>query len=172
MHTQDPTLPEDPAGATLETLLSEALVAGAATSEHRVLAALRRMTHAIGVHSRRLAADFAITAPQLVALHCVVRRGPVTSSEISREIHLSKSTLVGILDRLEEKGLAMRRRAVRDRRQVFVEATARGRELVARAPSPLQSALSDALRGMPASEQEAMAAFLERIAALMEAGAE
>lgn len=169
---EEPTPSDAGMESPLDVLLAEAALAPEASTEGRVLAGLRRITHAIGVYSKRLSAGFDVTTPQLVTLHCIVRRGPITPSEISRHIHLSKSTIVGILDRLEEKGLAARTRGVRDRRQVFVESTPKGRELVARAPSPLHSALSDAMRTMPESEQLAIAEFLERIAAIMEAQAE
>ncbi|KCB40034.1 sugar-specific transcriptional regulator, TrmB family [Bordetella hinzii 5132] len=86
----------------------------------RILRALRRITRSIALHSRQLAAVSHITAPQLMCLRTVIANGPMTATAISREIHVSPSTVVGILDRLEDKGLIRRERGREDRRIVFV----------------------------------------------------
>ena len=95
----------------------------------RILRALRRITRSIALHSRQLSAVSHITAPQLMCLRTVIGNGPMTATAISREMHVSPSTVVGILDRLEDKGLIRRERGREDRRIVFVTATEAGREL-------------------------------------------
>jgi len=136
----------------------------------RILRALRRITRSIALHSRHLAACSHITAPQLICLRAVIANGPLTATAISREIHVSPSTVVGILDRLEDKGLIRRERGREDRRIVFVSATEAGRELADQAPSPLQKQLADALNALPELEQATITLSLERIVDLMEAG--
>ena len=135
----------------------------------RILRALRRITRNIALHSKQLAAYSHITAPQLVCLLAVIESGPMTSTAISREISVSPSTVVGILDRLEEKGLVLRERSHEDRRIVLVSATEAGRQLAAEAPSPLQKTLADALNALPELEQATITLSLERIVDLMEA---
>lgn len=134
----------------------------------RILRALRRITRAIALHSKQLAACNHITAPQLVCLHTVIAGGAMTTTAISREIHVSPSTVVGILDRLEEKGLVRRERGREDRRIVLVSATEAGRALAEEAPSPLQKTLADALNELPELEQATITLSLERIVDLME----
>lgn len=134
----------------------------------RILRALRRITRAIALHSRQLAAYSNITAPQLVCLRAVVENGPLTTTAISREIHVSPSTVVGILDRLEDKGWVLRERSREDRRIVMVSATDAGRNLVRDTPSPLQQKLAEALNELPELEQATITLSLERIVALME----
>lgn len=136
----------------------------------RILRALRRITRAIALHSKQLAACSHITAPQLVCLHTVIAGGSMTATAISREIHVSPSTVVGILDRLEEKGLIRRERGREDRRIVFVSATEAGMRLASEAPSPLQKTLADALNALPELEQATITLSLERIVDLMEKG--
>ncbi len=134
----------------------------------RILRALRRITRSIALYSKQLAAVSQITAPQLICLRTIVANGPLTATAISREIHVSPSTVVGILDRLEEKGLIQRERGREDRRIVFITATQAGVELVVTAPSPLQKTLSDALNQLPELEQATITLALERIVDLME----
>lgn len=135
----------------------------------RVLKSLRAIIRSVDLYSRELAAANQVTAPQLVCLLHVVQKGPVTATAIGREVHLSPSTVVGILDRLEEKGLIVRQRSTEDRRMVRVSATDAGRALARRAPSPLQQTLANALNSLPELEQATIALALERVVALMEA---
>lgn len=135
----------------------------------RVLSAIRRIIRCVGLYSKELSAKAHITAPQLVCLVTLVDKGPMTATTISREVFLSPSTIVGILDRLEEKGLVKRERASKDRRVVIVSATDEGKHLVETAPSPLQQKLTDALMALPLNEQVEIARSLERVVSLMEA---
>lgn len=135
----------------------------------RILRSLRGIIRSVDLYSRELAATNQITAPQLVCLLHVVNQGSVTATGIGREVHLSPSTVVGILDRLEEKGLVRRQRSQEDRRMVRVSPTAAGTELARRAPSPLQQTLATALNALPELEQATIALALERVVALMEA---
>ena len=134
----------------------------------RVLRSLRRIVRSIELHSKHLSASSHITAPQLVCLLTVVSQGPISATAISREVHLSASTVVGILDRLEEKGCITRTRASDDRRIVMVAATADGVALSQQAPSPLQHRLATALNALPELERATIALSLERVVSLME----
>ncbi len=135
----------------------------------RILQALRRIIHAVEVHSRKLASTYSITTPQLVCLLAVHDLGTATPTTLSRRVSLSPSTVVGILNRLEEKGLIRRERGTRDRRLVHVTVTETGRALAEDAPSPLQDTLAEALARLPESEQAVIARSLERVVQLMEA---
>lgn len=134
----------------------------------RILRSMRRIIRSVDLYSKQLASASGITAPQLICLLAVVDHGQLTATAISREIHLSPSTVVGILDRLEEKGLVRRDRDREDRRVVTVTATDAGRRLASEAPSPLQKTLADSLNVLPELEQATIALSLERIVALME----
>lgn len=133
-----------------------------------VLQSLRRIIRAVSLYSHQLAATYKITAPQLVCLLTIVNEGSINLSTLSKRVFLSASTVVGILDRLEEKGLITRRRDHRDRRLINVQATSSGKELVAQAPSPLPTALANALTQLPELEQATIALSLERVVNLME----
>src|SRR5699024_9461152 len=97
--------------------------------------------------------------------------GPMTSTAISREIHVSPSTVVGILDRLEDKGWITRERGRRDRRIVYITATEEGKAQAANTPSPLQQKLAEALNALQELEQATITMSLERIVDLMESDA-
>lgn len=135
----------------------------------RILRSLRRIVRAIDLYSRELKANCGLTIPQLLCLSVIVREKQITAVSLSLQVHLSPSTLVGILDRLEKAGLIQRKRSAEDRRQVIIKASDAGKNAIDRAPSPLQENLISGLGDMPANEQAAIAHSLETIVALMEA---
>ena len=135
----------------------------------RILNAIRQIIRAADVDSRKLASEHDITSPQLIALMAIVDKRITTATEISTRIHLSESTLVGVLERLEGKDLIRRERDAEDRRVIWVTSTEEGRRLVATTPFPLQFSLDRALRQLPASERKQIAQSMERLVDLMEA---
>jgi len=134
----------------------------------RVVQALRRIIRAVDLHSRKLSAVHQITGPQLVCLLSIDEFAPITLSALARTVHLSPSTVLGIVDRLEVKGLVRRERDLKDRRLVQISLTGPGRDLIANAPSPLQDTLAHAMSELPADQQATIAQSLERIVELME----
>lgn len=135
----------------------------------KILQALRRIMRAVDIHSRKLNLDYNITGPQLIALLSIAEKGPLTLAAIAKDIHLSPSTLVGIVDRLEEKGYVRRERSAKDRRQINISVTEEGGQFVNQAPSPLQETLAEALNELTIVEQSTIAGSLQRIVELMEA---
>jgi DNA-binding MarR family transcriptional regulator len=129
----------------------------------RLLRALRKLIRAVDTDSRRLAADHDITGPQLICLRTIAEHAPLTASDIAQRIHLSPSTVVGILDRLEAKKLITRERNQQDRRLIHIHPTDAGHALIARTPFPLHSVLSGALAALSPAEQQAACAALERL---------
>lgn len=132
-----------------------------------ILDAIRQIIRAADLDSRQLAAKHQITAPQLVSLMAIVEKEPTTAADVSRRVHLGASTMVGVLDRLEAKGLITRERGSEDRRQIWVRATEAGRTLVAHTPFPLQFSLERAFGKMTQEERQQTAAAMERLVQLM-----
>lgn len=135
----------------------------------RILQSLRRIIRAVEIHSRKLAQSYRITGPQLGCLLAIRESGPVTTTRLAHQVYLSPSTVVGIIDRLEEKGLVARQRSRADRRQVRIAITVEGEKLAASAPSLLQDTLADALKKLPEPEQVSITLSLEKVVDLMEA---
>ena len=131
----------------------------------RMLRALRPIIRAVDVSSHRLAGQHNITGPQLDCLLTLRELGPLTSAVLARRLYLSPSTVVGIVDRLEEKGLLQRER---DRRQVYLSLTAAGAQLTAQAPTVLQDRLAQALAALPQEERQNLTLALERLALLFQ----
>ena len=136
----------------------------------RILNSIRRIIRVVDVDSRKLASDHKVTGPQLMCLVVIVERGSITAIDIAKRVHFSPSTLVGVLDRLEAKGLIRRERNAEDRREVSIIATGAGRTLISRTPFPLQNSLGHALSQLSKRNREELVGWMERLVDLLEAG--
>ena len=136
--------------------------------EYRILAALRRISRALDVYSRKLNTRLGLTTPQLLCLHALTGSDQPTLSDLARAVNLGGSTVNGIVDRLEAKGYVVRQRSTQDRRKVFLALTSQGRQLAEQAPPSIQDRLSTALTRLPFPEQQSITQALERIVELME----
>ncbi|MEZ4598968.1 MAG: MarR family transcriptional regulator [Syntrophotaleaceae bacterium] len=140
----------------------------AGVCESRIVRSLRRIVRGIELHSRKLVIDHQITGPQLACLLALQAEEPLTVKKLAQQAFLSPSTVVGIVDRLEEKGLVKRCRSCNDRRSVFITVTEAGHRLLAAAPSPIQESLTHAIKGLPEEEMVAITIALEKVVDLME----
>ncbi len=127
---------------------------------------IRRLVRALDIHSRRIDRQVGLTLPQLMVLAALGRMGEVTSRALAAEADLSPPTVVGILDKLEGKGLIHRYRSERDRRVVHARLTAAGLAALARAPDPLGEGLGGAFRALPGEERRAVIRALGLLSAL------
>jgi DNA-binding MarR family transcriptional regulator len=107
-----------------------------------------------------LAREFELSPPSLIALRSLDPEDPLPMSELASCLHLDNSTVTGIVDRLEERGLVERRTAPHDRRVKMLVVTEEGTAVrakvvdrLASVPTPLtklsrkdQVALRDILR--------------------------
>lgn len=79
--------------------------------------------------SRHLAAS-GLTLSQFGALEALFHRGPLCQRDLGRKILRSGGNVVMVVDNLEKRGLAVRRRDGADRRFVSVHLTPKGRRLI------------------------------------------
>ncbi|MDY0213226.1 MAG: MarR family transcriptional regulator [Desulfuromonadaceae bacterium] len=138
--------------------------------EKRILRSLRRIIRAVELRSHKIAQLYKITGPQLACLHTIIDHGPMTSATLSTHLVLSPSTIVGIIDRLQEKGWVTRDRSTTDRRQILLDVTKTGREVVKNAPMPLQGTLLQSLEEISELERVAVTLALEKVVDMLEAG--
>ena len=112
---------------------------------------------------RELFTKYDLTEQQWRVLRVLWATQRVTVANLSSRTLLPAPSLVGIIDRLEKKGLVTRLRSVEDRRVVFVVATAQGRSL-GKEVAPQVDAINDTLRkSVTASEWQAMETTLAKI---------
>ena len=136
--------------------------------ELELLRAVRRIIRGYDLHSRRLLASSRVTLAQLLCLRLLMELGPRTARQLAEEIHLSPSTMVGILDRLEAKGLVVRRRDVADRRRAFVTITEAGEAVERESQPPLGDHLRRHLAELDPAQRASLAAAAAEVADLVQ----
>ena len=124
---------------------------------------LHRIFKAVDLFSRRALRDFGVSGPQIWALRTIGSEVALAAGALAARMHLHPSTVTGILQRLETRGLVRRTRDPRDRRISRLELTRRGRNLVFLAPEPPRSRVLRSLSRLPAAELRATRRSLQRI---------
>ena len=135
-------------------------ITAAHQSEQRskdIILALRKIMQQMDYHSRRLNKCYGLTVPQIVCMYEIYENGRMTISALSKKIYLSMSTIVGVIDRLEEKQFVNRTRDIQDRRIIYIDITEKGKEFVSAAPYLLHNRLNDNLQVLAVEEQIALA---------------
>lgn len=141
----------------------------------RLLAALRRIDHALEVQSRLSDRVSGLTLPQMLVLaqirdlsaQALATGRPFTVKTVATRVALSAATAIVILDRLEEKGLIQRERSREDRRAVLTRLTPEGARALADAPSPLPRAFAERFAALPQERRRALMEAAEELAGLM-----
>ena len=110
---------------------------------------VRRIFQAINEYSKTAERTTGLTGPQLWAIKILADATTLRVSDLARHMYLRPATVVGILDRLEAKGLVTRTRSKEDRRVVDLHLTAMGQELAAKAPEVAQALLLKGLEKLP-----------------------
>jgi MarR family transcriptional regulator, organic hydroperoxide resistance regulator len=88
---------------------------------------------------------------------------PRTMGEVASFLHCDPSNVTGIVDGLEEKGLAERRPAERDRRVKLIALTAEGRRMRTRLKREIERP-PEWLDGLSAADQRTLRDLLRRAA--------
>lgn len=134
-----------------------------------VLIALRRIVRATDRYSRRLSKEAGLTAPQLLVMQSIAREDELTMGQVAEAVSLSQATVTTILDRLEARGLVKRKRGEQDKRRVYAYLTTVGKELLLKAPTPLQVEFVERFNRLEHWEQLQILSSLQRVAKMMKA---
>ncbi|MGB0439121.1 MAG: MarR family winged helix-turn-helix transcriptional regulator [Paracoccaceae bacterium] len=113
---------------------------------------------------RLLFARYDLTEQQWRILRALWEVTDIRSADLAEQTLLPKPSLVGILDRLEARGLVVRKRSTTDRRAVCVAATAQGRALSQEVLPQAQAIHNHIRQLLPEGEWAALEATLDRLA--------
>ena len=93
-----------------------------------------------------------LSAPRLSALSVVVFGGPLTLGQLAGAEQVKPPTMTRIVTGLEKEGLVQRLGDVHDRRLTRIQATAKGRSVLATGRARRVERLATAVRLLPATE--------------------
>jgi len=133
--------------------------------EANILTDIRKIVRSINLESKRIQKEFGISIPQLLCLGYLSRCSAYQSThrELTRFLQLNSSTVTGIVNRLEKKGLIARLPKKEDRRVTFIALTSAGYKVLESTPDLLHEKLSSRLKKLPPEKVEAIRESLHLI---------
>ena len=105
--------------------------------------------------SKHMAIRIGVTGPQRLVLRLAGLRPGVSAGELAATLHVHPSTLTGVLQRLVQQRLLVRRAYARDRRRAMVQLTARGARINSARTGTVEAAVSRALARVTARDRAA-----------------
>lgn len=129
---------------------------------------IRRLMQGSSLYNKELNKAYQVSAPQLISLLALYDNGPMPPSQIAKYIMVNSSTVTGIMDRLEQKGLVERSRVSLDRRVITIALTEKGQELAKNAPPPIQKKIVDGLKKLPPHETEQIIQALTKLTYMLD----
>ncbi len=139
---------------------SPSLVAG-------IIDNLRRVFQVVNEQSKMAEHETGLTGPQLWAIKIIANSAPIRVSDLARKMYLHPATVVGIIDRLESRGLVERTRSTTDRRVVEIALTIQGNEKVMQSPEVAQGLLVKGLESLPEKKLANISYGLEHLVSIL-----
>ena len=137
---------------------------GPAVSDRLAYLLKRAQVELAGLHEELLA-PFGISAGELAILLLIDAREPESQQQVARRLGIDRTTMVALIDALEDKELVARRPDASDRRRNVIELTATGTKTLRRATRASDQAEQRLLAELSQVEAAQLRNLLRRIAA-------
>ena len=125
---------------------------------------LYRALDAVMPRFRRIFNEFGLTEQQWRVLRVLWEHDAIAFRALAEATLIPAPSLVGVVDRLTKQGLVGRQRSETDRRNVFVHATDKGRELHRQVRPKVDEAYAALRASIDADEWQQLINGLERLA--------
>ena len=162
MTAEQPWLPAPgtlPAAALAPAALGPAALAPPGLAPADGLAQLSFLVHGL---LERQAREHDVSMSQTRLLGVLRDRRP-TMNELASFLDLDKSSVTGLVDRAERRGLVERIPSATDRRAIQVALTATGRHLVSDAAARFEADVTALLGRLPPADRDALAGLISRL---------
>jgi len=113
------------------------------------------------LHQQHLA-PAGISARELGVLLLLNAREPESQQQAASRLGIDRTTMVALIDQLEDAGLATRRPSAKDRRAREIAITPKGRRLLQRARRMISGVDDEVLAGLTAQEREDLLTLLRQ----------
>jgi DNA-binding MarR family transcriptional regulator len=104
-----------------------------------------------------------VSERELALLRAVARDGPMIIRALGSRFGVPVSTMTGLVDRMEQKGLVRRVRGRRDRRAIELEATPAGALALREHGRGMEAIARGMLQALSDRDQQALLAILRRV---------
>lgn len=128
--------------------------------------AFRRILRALRVSARKGELSTGLSAAQLFVLSVLAEQQKLSVNDVAAATMTDRSSAAAVIDRLVERGYAVREQSARDRRRAEISITAPGRRAIRHAAPPTTTLL---IRGLRALSEHQRAGLAHGLAALTQA---
>jgi len=121
-----------------------------------ILVNIRKILRSINLESKKIQKEYGVSIPQLMCLDYLgsLKEFRSTQGNIAKYLNLNSSTMSGIIDRLELKGMVARLPNPNDKRTIYISLTSKGAKLLDASPQLLHKQLSKKLAKLPKEKIE------------------
>jgi DNA-binding MarR family transcriptional regulator len=134
-----------------------------ASAEQEAILNILRTSDWVDNRLGRLFREYGLTCSQYNVLRILRGEGkPLPSLEIADRMIQVVPAITGLIDRLEQQKLVVRRRSTEDRRVVFVEITGKALEVLKKLDKPLEQLHQSLVGHLSRAELESLSRLLER----------
>jgi DNA-binding MarR family transcriptional regulator len=137
------------------------------STPQRVMDSIRRVVRLLREASREAEEHVGLSAAQLFVLQKLDPDRPLSIKELAARTLTHQSSVSVVVSRLVERGLVARRPADHDGRQLALTLTARGLNLLGRAPGASQDRIIAAIAALSRRQQTTLAQSLELLVAAL-----
>lgn len=130
------------------------------TTAMDLLGLLWHVDHALGTLSRQMLGRLGVTSPQRVALRTLLRDPETTAAGLASALRVDRSSITGILQRLEEAALIEREPSAEDGRKQRIRVTSEGRRVDGLQHGTVEAAMARTLTRMQPWQVETVTQFL------------
>jgi DNA-binding MarR family transcriptional regulator len=120
--------------------------------------------HGLQRASKRMLRGIGVTGPQRLALRLIGHFPSISAGELATMLHVHPSTLTGVLARLLEQQLIVRKVDARDARRSVLHLSAPGMRVDALRAGTVEAAVSAILRRSSAADRQCVAGVLRQLA--------
>jgi DNA-binding MarR family transcriptional regulator len=116
-----------------------------------ILIKIRRIVRSMNLESKKIQKEYGVSIPQVLCLTYLnsCSNYQSTHKEIRNYLNLNSSTVTGIIDRLEKKGMVARLPKREDKRNTYIAITSAGAKAIDEMPALLHERLSIKLEKLP-----------------------
>jgi MarR family 2-MHQ and catechol resistance regulon transcriptional repressor len=104
---------------------------GSSITAPRLWMVMTRSHHALRLLAEQSIAQAGLCLTDFAALEALLHKGPLTITEIQDKVLLASGSMTAAIDRLEKRGLVVRKSTPSDRRARIIELTREGKQVAA-----------------------------------------
>ncbi|HTZ39271.1 MAG TPA: MarR family transcriptional regulator [Syntrophales bacterium] len=129
---------------------------------------LRHLVQLLQTRSKRIRKETGVTGPQLQAMKTLSESPGMRISDLAGRIYLHPATVVGIVDRLEDRKFVARKRSKKDRRQVHVRLTAKGKAALRKTMGAAQDSMPGGFESLPDNKLKRLSMSLAQLVRILD----